>query len=73
MRPRITQCQTAAVITGTTIQHGTIPRMIIGATLIPTVKVVLEINIAKAPLGLTLQPMTLTDLAGKYYIIEEYF
>ena len=47
--------------------------MIIGATLIPTVKAVLEINIAKAPLGLTLQRMTLTDLAGKYYIIEEYF
>ena len=47
--------------------------MLIAATIHLTVKVVLEINIAKATLGPALQHTTPPDRAGKHYTIAEYF
>ena len=72
-RPQITQLQITIVTTGATTQHGTTRRMLIEATIHLTVKVVLEINIAKATLGPALQHTTPPDRAGKHYTIAEYF
>ena len=72
-RPQITQLQITIVTTGATTQHGTTRRMLIAAIIHLTVKVVLEINIAKAILDPALQHTTPPDRAGKHYTIAEYF
>ena len=73
MRPLITQPQTTDATTGTIPQHGTTPHLSIEAIILLTVKVALEIIIAKVTPDTTIPHAIPTDPAGKHYTNEEHF
>ena len=73
MKPLITQPQTTDATTGTIPQHGMTPHLAIEAIVLLTVKVALEIIIAKVTPDTTIPHAIPTDPAGKHYITEEHF
>ena len=72
MKLPITQPQTTDTTIGTIPQHGTTPPLPIGAIILLTVKVALEIIIVKATPDTTIPHAIPTDPAGKHYTNEEH-